>query len=93
MGEVVCDTMDNEALLRYNAHPERICVVYHGVLVHVGGTGGIYYDIQGVIDWLDGHFGYDPSQPSPAQALAAAGGGGGGAAAKGEGEEEAECAS
>jgi hypothetical protein len=61
-GEVVCDSMANEVLTRYNAHPERICIVQNGTLVHVGGKGPlVFYDIEGVIAWLDRNFGYDPS--------------------------------
>jgi len=58
--EVVCDTMRNEAMTRFNAHPERICIVQDGLLVHVGGKGPlVYYDIEGVIDWLDAAFGLE----------------------------------
>lgn len=58
--EVVCDTMRNEAMTRFNAHPERICIVQNGLLVHVGGSGPlVYYDIEGVIDWLDATFGLE----------------------------------
>jgi hypothetical protein len=54
--------MANEVLTRYNAHPERICIVQNGTLVHVGGKGPlVFYDIEGVIAWLDSNFGYDPS--------------------------------
>lgn len=63
-GEVLCDSMANEVLKRYNAHPERICIVQNGILVHVGGKGPlVYYDIEGVIVWLDSNFGYDPAAP------------------------------
>jgi hypothetical protein len=59
-GEVVCDSFENEAVTRYNAHPERICIVKNNTLVHIGGAGPlVFYDIQGVINWLDDNFGYD----------------------------------
>ena len=65
-GEVICDSMKNEALDRYNAHPERICIVQNGLLVHTGGKGPlVFYDIDGVIDWLNKCFGYDASNPPP----------------------------
>lgn len=66
--EVVCDTMRNEAMTRFNAHPERICIVQDGVLMHVGGAGPlVYYDIEGVIDWLDAAFGLEKGwNPIPA---------------------------
>ncbi len=65
-GEVVCDTMRNEVLTRYNAHPERICIVQNGLLVHVGGAGPlVFYDIEGVIDWLDACFGLEKGWTPP----------------------------
>ena len=66
-GEVVCDTMLNEAMTRYNAHPERICIVLDGVLVHTGGKGPlVFYDIDGVIDWLDAALGMEKGWKPPA---------------------------
>ena len=66
-GEVVCDTMLNEAMTRYNAHPERICIVLDGVLVHTGGKGPlVFYDIDGVIDWLDAALGMEKDWKPPA---------------------------
>eukprot|EP01032_Pedospumella_encystans_P020847 gene20847-23674_t len=66
-GEVVCDTMRNEAMTRYNAHPERICIVLDGVLVHTGGKGPlVFYDIDGVIDWLDAALGMEKGWKPPA---------------------------
>eukprot|EP01034_Spumella_vulgaris_P022839 gene22839-29013_t len=51
--EVVCDTMKNEVQERYNSHPERICIIQHGRIVHAGGAGPfVLYDIEGVIEWL-----------------------------------------
>lgn len=65
-GEVVCDTMRNEAMTRYNAHPERICIVLDGVLVHTGGKGPlVFYDIDGVIDWLDAALGMEKGWTPP----------------------------
>lgn len=44
--------MNNNALKNYDAHPERICIVQHGRVVHIGGKGPlIYYDIDNVIAW------------------------------------------
>jgi hypothetical protein len=54
--------MFNDVLLRYNSHPERICIINNGIVVHEGGKGPlVFYDIEGVIAWLDGYFGYDPA--------------------------------
>jgi hypothetical protein len=62
-GEVLCDTMENQVLHRYNAHPERICIVHNGVLVNVGGKGPlVFYDIDGVADWLAQHTGDSDGQ-------------------------------
>lgn len=71
-GEVVCDTMRNEAMIRYNAHPERICIVLDGVLVHTGGSGPlVFYDIDGVIDWLDTALGLEKGlKPATGSSLA-----------------------
>jgi phage terminase Nu1 subunit (DNA packaging protein) len=45
--------MANEAVTRYDAHPERILIIQNGRVVHQGGDGPlVYYDIQSVIDWL-----------------------------------------
>lgn len=50
--EVVLDVMSNHALKQYDAHPERICIVQHGRIVHMGGKGPlIFYDIDDVIAW------------------------------------------
>jgi hypothetical protein len=52
-GEVVCDTMANEVVHRYDAHPERILVIEKGMVVHKGGKGPIiFYDIEDIIEWL-----------------------------------------
>jgi hypothetical protein len=51
-GEIVCDSMTNEALERYEAHPERLLIVQNGRIVHDGGKGPIImlrYDPQGKI--------------------------------------------
>ena len=49
-GEVVCDSMANEVVTRYEAHPERILIVQDGRIVHDGGKGPIvmvHYNIPG----------------------------------------------
>ncbi len=52
-GEVVCDSMANEAVDRFDAHPERILIIEKGVVVHKGGKGPlIYYDIKDVIEYM-----------------------------------------
>ncbi len=52
-GEVVCDTMANDVFERYDSHPERICIIVNGRVVHEGGKGPmVYYDIESVITWL-----------------------------------------
>jgi len=52
--EVVLDDIDNNALKSYDAHPERICIIQHGAVVHIGGKPGslVYYDIDDIIAWL-----------------------------------------
>ncbi len=53
LGEVVVDTMDNEVLDRYDCHPERICIIHDGRIVHDGGNNKFAaYDIEDVIRWL-----------------------------------------
>lgn len=54
-GEVVIDTMANEILDRYDAHPERVVIIQKGRVVHDGGNGPIlmvHYDIDDVLKWL-----------------------------------------
>jgi hypothetical protein len=56
-GELVCESMTNASMSLYRSHPERICVLIDGVCVHLGGRGDpLYYDIDGVIDWLAQRF-------------------------------------
>lgn len=50
--EVVLDVMSNDALRKYDAHPERIVIVQHERIVHLGGKGPlIFYDIDDIIAW------------------------------------------
>jgi hypothetical protein len=53
-GEVLCDTMSNEVMNRYDAHPERLCIVQDGVVVHYGGNPYklVRSDIDSIIGWL-----------------------------------------
>lgn len=54
-GEVVIDTMANEILDRYDAHPERVVIILKGRVVHDGGNGPVlmvHYDIDDVLKWL-----------------------------------------
>ncbi len=52
-GEVVCDSMANEVMERFDAHPERLLIIEKGVVVHKGGKGPLlFYDIEGIIDWM-----------------------------------------
>lgn len=54
-GEVVCDTMKNEALYYYDAHPERIIIIQDGIVVHDGGKGPVamvHYDLEGIFSLL-----------------------------------------
>jgi hypothetical protein len=53
-GEVLCDTMSNEVMNRYDAHPERLCIVQDGVVVHYGGNPYklVRSDIESIIGWL-----------------------------------------
>jgi hypothetical protein len=53
-GEVFCDTMANEVMLRYDAHPERLCIVQDGIVVHYGGNPYklVRSDIESIIGWL-----------------------------------------
>ena len=53
LGEVVVDTMANEVVDRYDSHPERICIIQDGRVVHDGGNNKfVAYDIDDVIAWL-----------------------------------------
>ena len=52
-GEVVCDSMTDEGLYTYNAHPERLCIIIDGIVVHQGGAGPLlFYDVKGIREWL-----------------------------------------
>ncbi len=52
-GEVVCDSMANDMIHRFDAHPERLLIIEKGVVVHKGGKGPlIYYDIKDVIEYM-----------------------------------------
>ena len=56
-GEVVCDSMTNEGLYKYNAHPERLCIIIDGIVVHQGGNGPLlFYDVKGIREWLEDRF-------------------------------------
>lgn len=69
-GEVVCDSMANEIVDRFDAHPERILIIDKGVVVHKGGKGPlIFYDIEDVIEWLHKHD-HRPSSAVPAKQTA-----------------------
>jgi hypothetical protein len=53
VGEVICDSMANEVLSHYHAHPERILIIQDGRIVHIGGAGPlVFYDIDDVMKWL-----------------------------------------
>jgi hypothetical protein len=93
-GEVLCDSFENEVVTRYNAHPERICIVKNNTLVHIGGAGPlVFYDIQGVINWLNDNFGYDPAASDEAvSGWTGATGEAAGRAVISQEEEESECA-
>jgi hypothetical protein len=55
-GEVICDSMRDDALERYFAFPDGISVVLDGVLVHDGGPvdeWGIKYNVESVTKWLE----------------------------------------
>lgn len=41
-GEIICDSMKNQALERYEAFPERLLIVQDGIVVHDGGKGPIF---------------------------------------------------
>ena len=51
--EVVCDSMTNETMKLYDAHPERLFIIQDNRIVHIGGAGPfIFYDIADVSAWL-----------------------------------------
>jgi Iodothyronine deiodinase len=53
-GEVVCDSLADDIMNIYDSHPERICVIQSGIVVHDGSKKGrlICYNIAGVMEWL-----------------------------------------
>ena len=51
-GELVVDSMENEAMNRYKAHPERVFIVQDGFIVYHGGPGPFEYKLGEVEDWL-----------------------------------------
>lgn len=60
-GEVICDSMKNEALERYEAFPERLLIIQDGIVVHEGGKGPIVmvrYDPRGQCYFSFVHFPY-----------------------------------
>jgi len=51
--EVICDSMADQVLERYESHPERIVIVEKGLIVHEGGPMGVVrYDLDSVAEWL-----------------------------------------
>ena len=55
--EMVVDSMKDQALLRYEASPERLFVIERGVVVYRGGQGPFFYKPEEVLAWLHTRFG------------------------------------
>lgn len=53
-GEVVCDSIANEVMNRYESYPERILILHQGIVAHISKPDpyGKAADIQGVMSWL-----------------------------------------
>ena len=51
-GNFAIDLMDNTARSLYGATPERLYVVYDGIIVYVGIRGPVGYKVKEVEDWL-----------------------------------------
>ena len=55
-GPIVCDSMANEIISRYDGHPERLVIIQNSVVIHDGGCGGAFgwglikYDIKGMVN-------------------------------------------
>jgi hypothetical protein len=54
-GEVVCDSIDNQALTYYDAYPERLYIVVDEIIVYKGGYGPNDYVLDEIITWLNHH--------------------------------------
>jgi hypothetical protein len=52
-GEIVCDSMKNEAAKRYRGMPQRLYIVQDGFVVYHGGKGPFGYNLKEVEDWLE----------------------------------------
>lgn len=55
--ELVCDTMKEQAMNRYEAAPERLYIIEQGVVVYKGGGGPFLYKPEEVLQWLKNRFG------------------------------------
>jgi len=55
--ELVCDTMKSQAMIRYEALPERLYIVEQGVVVYKGGGGPFLYKPEEVLHFLQNRFG------------------------------------
>ena len=51
-GQLVVDTMSDDACKRYGAYPERLCIVMDGVVKYYGGQGPMLYRPAEVERWL-----------------------------------------
>ncbi|CAE7502239.1 DIO1, partial [Symbiodinium microadriaticum] len=56
-GEVVCDSMKNEAAWRYLAMPERLFIIQDGFIVYHGGKGPFHYMFGEVEEFFGKRFG------------------------------------
>ena len=52
-GNVLCDSISNQALERYLAFPDRLVVIKNGVIVHDGGPSQtLFYNVDSIIHWF-----------------------------------------
>ena len=55
-GQLVMDTMSDEACKLYRAFPERLCVTMDGIVRYYGRQGPHGYQPHEVEEWLKNHF-------------------------------------
>ncbi len=53
LGEMMCDSMEDNVSDRYGAWPERLYILIDGVIVYQGGIGPFDYKLAEVQTWLE----------------------------------------
>jgi hypothetical protein len=62
--EVVCDSMVDEVVNKYEAFPERLYIIENGVVVFKGGRGPHDYNPKDVLEWLQRRYGDRMDRPN-----------------------------